>query len=56
MLKIYGAKSEFTMVDQDRSFRKTVFGLAWFHTLVIERKKFKTLGWNVTYAFNESDY
>lgn len=56
MLKIYGAKTEFTTVDQDRSFRKTVFGLAWFHTLVIERKKFKSLGWNVTYAFNDSDY
>jgi dynein heavy chain len=33
-----------------------VFGLAWFHTILIERKKFKSLGWNVAYAFNESDY
>jgi dynein heavy chain len=56
MIKVYGAKSEFTTVDQDRSFRKAVFGLAWFHTLVIERKKFRTLGWNVKYTFNESDY
>ena len=40
----------------DREFRKAVFGLAWFHTLVIERKKFRSLGWNVKYAFNESDY
>jgi len=56
MIKVYGAKSEFTTVDQDRSFRKAVFGLAWFHTLVIERKKFRTLGWNVKYTFNDSDY
>jgi len=56
MLKVYGAKSEFTTVMQDREFRKAVFGLAWFHTLVIERKKFRSLGWNVKYAFNESDY
>lgn len=56
MLKVYGAKSEFTTVMQDREFRKAVYGLAWFHTLVIERKKFRSLGWNVKYAFNESDY
>jgi dynein heavy chain len=56
MLKVYGAKSEFTHVDQSRNFRKAVFGLAWFHTILIERKKFKSLGWNVTYAFNDSDY
>jgi len=33
-----------------------VFGLAWFHTVLTERKKFKTLGWNVSYSFNDSDY
>lgn len=33
-----------------------MFGLSWFHSILIERKKFKTLGWNVSYAFNDSDY
>jgi len=56
MLRIYGSKSEFTMVDQQRNFRKAVFGLAWFHTILIERKKFRSLGWNVGYSFNDSDY
>jgi dynein heavy chain len=56
MLRLYGNISEFPTVDQDRSFRKAIFGLTWFHTILIERKKFKSLGWNVTYAFNDSDY
>lgn len=56
LLRLYGAKSEFTVVDQDRNFRKALFGLSWFHTVLIERKKFKSLGWNVSYAFNDSDY
>jgi dynein heavy chain len=57
MMRIYGNKSrEFTPCQDDKSFRKAVFGLAWFHSVLLERKKFKTLGWNVSYAFNDSDY
>jgi len=56
MLRLYSSKSEFTMVDQQRNFRKAVYGLSWFHTILIERKKFKSLGWNVSYSFNDSDY
>lgn len=33
-----------------------MYGLCFFHTILIERKKFKSLGWNVNYAFNDSDY
>ena len=56
MLRLYGQKSDFTVCDQSKSFRKAVFGLCWFHTILIERKKFKSLGWNVTYAFNGKPY
>ena len=56
MLRLYGAKSLFTNVEADKIFRKAVFGLCWFHTILIERKKFKSLGWNVVYSFNDSDY
>ena len=37
------------------NFKRLMFSLSWFHSIVIERKKFKTLGWNVIYDFNDSD-
>ena len=43
-------------MDQEKWFRKAFFGLCWFHSILIERKKFKTLGWNVLYSFNDSDF
>lgn len=46
----------FETVDKEQAFRKALFGLCWFHTLLLERKKFKSLGWNNAYPFNDSDW
>lgn len=32
-----------------------VFGLCIFHAIILERKKFGSLGWNISYAFTDSD-
>merc|ERR1719486_715144 len=37
-------------------FKKLTWCLAWFHTIIIERKKFKSLGWDKAYDFNDSDF
>ena len=47
---------QFQRMKQDEKYRKILFTLSFFHSIIIERKKFLQLGWNVDYTFNDSDF
>jgi dynein heavy chain len=49
-------EEHFNRVKETGKYRKLFFSLVWFHAVLLERKKFKTLGWNVAYDFNDSDF
>ena len=45
--------SEFN--DKDIRLKSIIFGLCYFHSCVIERKKFGKKGWNLGYDFSMGD-
>jgi dynein heavy chain len=49
-------EEHFNRVKETQKYRKLFFSLVWLHSILLERKKFKTLGWNVAYDFNDSDF
>ncbi|XP_054461370.1 dynein axonemal heavy chain 2-like [Anoplopoma fimbria] len=47
---------QFTRCSRPVLYRKMLFSLCFFHSILLERKKFLQLGWNIVYGFNDSDF
>ncbi|XP_049338447.1 dynein axonemal heavy chain 2 [Astyanax mexicanus] len=49
-------ESQFSRCSRPVVYRKLLFSLCFFHSILLERKKFLQLGWNIVYSFNDSDF
>lgn len=58
VLKLYNlvSQEQFERCRQQFKYKKLLLSLAWFHAILLERRKFKSLGFNIPYDFNESDF
>jgi dynein heavy chain len=48
-------KNENPNIEDDRKRANIAFGLCYYHAVMIERKKFSSLGWNRNYPFTLDD-
>lgn len=58
MKRLYQLVNEatFPRCSAEFKYKKLLFALCFFHSLLIERRKFLMLGWNIVYGFNDSDF
>ncbi|KAJ3127608.1 Dynein heavy chain 2, axonemal, partial [Nowakowskiella sp. JEL0407] len=56
--RLYGTftQENFSKSKRPDIYKKLLFSLSFFHAIMLERKKFLTLGWNVPCDFNDSDF
>ena len=47
---------DFAPYTLQHKLKKMTFGLAFFHAVILERRKFGALGWNIPYAWMNSDF
>jgi len=45
----------FEDASKGMAWKKLLFGLCLFNSVIHERKKYGALGWNIAYEFNDSD-
>jgi dynein heavy chain len=55
---LYTATTEesFYLCKAQEKYQKLHFALAYFHSVLLERRKFGTLGLNIPYDFNDTDF
>eukprot|EP00798_Chlamydomonas_sp_ICE-L_P021926 gene21926-28972_t len=49
-------KESYAQCKTQLKYQKLLFSLTYFHSVLLERRKFRTLGLNIPYDFNDTDF
>jgi dynein heavy chain len=49
------SSQELNQCAKPKEFKKLMFGLAYFHAIIQDRRKFGSVGWNIRYEFSNED-
>lgn len=49
-------EEKFSQNQSSSKYKKILFNLCFFHSILVERKIFKNFGWNEVYDFSDSDF
>ncbi|KAL0040883.1 hypothetical protein WJX79_008591 [Trebouxia sp. C0005] len=58
LTRLYNTVSDesYTECKAQHKYQKLLFALIYFHSVLLERRKFRSVGLNIPYDFNDTDY
>ena len=58
LTRLYNTVSDesYSECNGQHKYQKLLFALIYFHSVLLERRKFRSVGLNIPYDFNDTDY